>query len=62
LDGFDSVSLKVYRIQNISTGEIEMTTNLSAWMKEHGISETGLWRILSGERNSCKGWRRLADV
>lgn len=56
---YDSVKQRVFRIQNIYTGKIESTTELGKWLLEHDITHAGLYRTLIGERNQCKGWRRL---
>jgi hypothetical protein len=60
MEGFESVKATVYRIENVVTGDIQEVTKLKQWLQAHGLSETGLWRTLVGERKQCKGWRRLS--
>lgn len=57
---YDAVPIKLYRILHLKSGRIEETTNLKSWLFARNMSDSGLWRTLSGQRQQCKGWRRLS--
>ena len=61
MTGYDSVPRKKYRLQNVTTGEIEEVFDLVLWRRKHGIkSDAALWKTMVGQRSRCRGWRRLA--
>jgi len=60
LKGYESVKDHVFKIQHIESGCIETTTDIGAWLAKHNMSDSGLYRTLTGARAACRGWRRLA--
>jgi len=60
LAAYDSVETPTYRIKHLASGRIVETKSLTKWLVDHGVSESGLYRTLTGARAQCRGWRRLA--
>lgn len=56
---------RLYTLQNIVSGEIQKTQDLSAWVSNCGMKPSqkfNLLRTMTGERQSCHGWKIISVI
>lgn len=48
---------KVYTLVDPQGRIYDGVVNLTAFTREHGLPRTGLWQIIRGRSQTCRGWR-----
>ncbi len=42
--------------------KVKLTSNLTAFCRNHGLHKSGMWRMISGQTNSYKGWKHYREI